>query len=170
MGTSREKLDFSLSRTHINMNFSIRQATPNDAAIIARFNALMAVETESKTLDAELLQKGVEALLADPSKGLYFLAESEGRVVGQTMITYEWSDWRNGTFWWIQSVYVAKEARGTGVFKALFEYIHSLATSRPDICGLRLYVEENNTRARQTYERLGMKHSHYRMYEMDFVL
>ena len=152
------------------MNIFVRQATPADAAIVARFNALLAVETESKTLDAAILRQGVDALLADPAKGLYFLAESEGMVVGQTMITYEWSDWRNGTFWWIQSVYVAKEARGAGVFKALFEHIRSLATSRPDVCGLRLYVEENNTRAQQTYERLGMKHSHYRMYEMDFVL
>jgi GNAT superfamily N-acetyltransferase len=152
------------------MNISIRQATPTDAAIVARFNALMAIETESKTLDAALLQRGVEALLADPSKGIYFLAESEGVVVGQTMITYEWSDWRNGTFWWIQSVYVTQEGRGNGVFRSLYEHIHSLARSRTDVCGLRLYVEENNTRARQTYERLGMRQSHYRMYEMDFVL
>jgi GNAT superfamily N-acetyltransferase len=152
------------------MNLTIRRATPADAAIVAEFNSLIAIETESRTLDASLLRKGVEALLADPSKGIYFLAESDGRVVGQTMITYEWSDWRNGTFWWIQSVYVAKEARGAGVFKALFEHIHALAATRPDVCGLRLYVDEHNARARQTYERLGMKHSHYRMYEMDFVL
>lgn len=152
------------------MKTIIRQATTADAAIVARFNAMMAIETESKTLDAALLQKGVEALLADSSKGIYFLAEVDGTVVAQTMITYEWSDWRNGTFWWIQSVYVAKEARGAGVFKALFDHIHALAASRPDVCGLRLYVEENNVRARQTYERLGMKLSHYRMYEMDFVL
>lgn len=152
------------------MKTTIRQATTADAAIVACFNAMMAIETESKTLDAALLQKGVEALLADSSKGIYFLAEVDGTVVAQTMITYEWSDWRNGTFWWIQSVYVAKEARGAGVFKALFEHIHALAAGRPDICGLRLYVDENNSGARQTYEHLGMKHSHYRMYEMDFVL
>ncbi|MCX6132663.1 MAG: GNAT family N-acetyltransferase [Ignavibacteriales bacterium] len=152
------------------MDITIRQATVADAAVVARFNELIALETESKTLDAELLQQGVEALLADPSKGIYFLAESGGTVVGQTMITYEWSDWRNGTFWWIQSVYVANEARGAGVFKSLFDHIHALAAGRPDICGIRLYVEENNARARQIYERLGMKHSHYRMYEMDFVL
>ena len=152
------------------MNITIRQATIADTAVVVRFNALIASETESKTLDTALLQKGVEALLADASKGIYFLAEANGNVVGQTMITYEWSDWRNGTFWWIQSVYVAEEARGSGVFKALFGHIHALAKSRSDVCGLRLYVDEHNTRARQTYERLGMKHSHYRMYETDFIL
>lgn len=152
------------------MIITIRQATIADAPVIARFNSLMAAETENKMLDQALLQKGVEAILSDPSKGLYFLAEADGAVVGQTMITYEWSDWRNGTFWWIQSVYVTQEGRGKGVFKSLYEYILSLARSQTNVCGLRLYVEENNTRARQTYERLGMKESHYRMYELDFVL
>jgi GNAT superfamily N-acetyltransferase len=152
------------------MNLTIRQATPADAAIVAKFNSLIAIETESRTLDASLLRKGVEALLADPSKGIYFLAESDGKVVGQTMITYEWSDWRNGLFWWIQSVYVVKEARNAGVFKALFHHIHQLAKNQPGICGLRLYVDEHNSRARQTYEHLGMKSSHYGLYEMDFVL
>ena len=152
------------------MNITIRQATIADTAVVVRFNALIASETESKTLDTALLQKGVEALLADASKGIYFLAEANGNVVGQTMITYEWSDWRNGTFWWIQSVYVAEEARGSGVFKALFGHIHALAKNRSDVCGLRLYVDEHNARARQTYERLGMEHSHYRMYETDFIL
>jgi len=152
------------------MIITIRQATIADTPVVARFNSLMAAETENKMLDQTLLQKGVEAILSDPSKGIYFLAEADGAVVGQTMITYEWSDWRNGTFWWIQSVYVTQEGRGKGVFKSLYEYILSLARSRTDVCGLRLYVEENNTRARQTYERLGMKESHYRMYELDFVL
>ena len=151
------------------MDITLRQATVADAPIVVRFNSLLAAETENKSLDQVLLRQGVEALLGNPSKGLYFLAELDGTVVGQTMITYEWSDWRNGTFWWIQSVYVAKEARGTGVFKALFEHIHALAAGQPDVCGLRLYVDENNAGARQTYERLGMKHSHYRMFEMDFV-
>jgi GNAT superfamily N-acetyltransferase len=151
------------------MKITIRQATIADAPVIVRFNSLLAAETENKTLDQALLQKGVETILSDPSKGLYFLAEDDGIVVGQTMITYEWSDWRNGTFWWIQSVYVVQEGRGRGVFKSLYEHIHALARSRTDVCGLRLYVEENNARARQTYERLGMKQSYYRMYEVDFV-
>lgn len=152
------------------MNINIRQATTADAAAIARFNALIAAETEKITLDHHRLRSGVEALLQDPSKGLYFLAEVNNVVVGQVMITYEWSDWRNGTFWWIQSVYVEKGARGTGVFRSLFDHIYALAKSREDICGLRLYVEKNNDRAKQTYGRLGMKLSHYEMYEMDFVL
>jgi len=153
-----------------SMNINIRPATVADTAVIARFNALIAAETEHITLDEGRLQKGVAALLKDSSKGLYFLAEMNDLAVGQLMITYEWSDWRNGTFWWIQSVYVEAHARETGVFKSLFEYIHSLASRRPDVCGLRLYVDENNARARQTYARLGMKESHYRMYELDFVL
>lgn len=152
------------------MTISIRSASQADAATIARFNALLAAETEQITLDPDRLHKGVEALLRDSAKGFYVLAKQDNAVVGQLMITYEWSDWRNGVFWWIQSVYVEKTARGTGVFKALFEYIHTLATSRPDVCGLRLYVEKKNTRAKQTYERLAMHSSHYEMYEMDFVL
>jgi GNAT superfamily N-acetyltransferase len=149
---------------------SIRQTTIADAPVITRFNALLAIETEQITLDQDRLRKGVESLLRDPTKGFYIVAEHDNVVVGQLMITFEWSDWRNGVFWWIQSVYVEKEARGTGVFQALFDHIHTLAKKTPDVCGLRLYVEKKNTRAKQTYERLAMHSSHYEMYEMDFVL
>jgi GNAT superfamily N-acetyltransferase len=152
------------------MTISIRSASQADAAIIAHFNSLLAAETEQITLDQDRLRKGVEVLLQDSTKGFYVLAERDNVIVGQIMITYEWSDWRNGVFWWIQSVYVERAARGTGVFKALFEYIHTLAKTTPDVCGLRLYVEKKNTRAKQTYERLAMYSSHYEMYEMDFVL
>jgi GNAT superfamily N-acetyltransferase len=152
------------------MNITIRPATLADAPTIARFNSLMAVETEHIHLDQERLLHGVEALLRDPAKGFYIVAESNHTVVGQLMITFEWSDWRNGVFWWIQSVYVEQSARGTGVFKALFDFIHSRATSTKDVCGLRLYVEKSNVRAKQTYERLAMHQSHYEMYEMDFVM
>jgi len=152
------------------MSVTIRQATMKDTDVIVRFNVLMAKETESIPLDGNRLRKGVEAILSDPLKGIYFVAEQNGAVVGQLMITYEWSDWRNGNFWWIQSVYVDATARGSGVFTALFKHVHRLASSRNDVCGLRLYVEANNSKARQTYERLGMKKSHYEMYETDFVL
>jgi len=152
------------------MSFSIRQATVADTDVIARFNSLMAEETEHIALDQKRLKKGVTALLSDPSKGIYYLAEANTTVVGQMMITYEWSDWRNGTFWWIQSVYVEESARGSGVFRVLFDHVHSLARSRNDVCGLRLYVEKSNDRAKRTYARHGMHSSHYEMFEMDFVL
>ena len=152
------------------MNITIRPATIADAATITRFNALLAAETEQITLDQDRLRKGVEALLRDSTKGFYVLAERDTVILGQLMITFEWSDWRNGVFWWIQSVYVEKDARGTGVFKMLFEYVQTVARTTPDVCGLRLYVEKKNTRAKQTYERLAMHSSHYEMYEMDFVL
>jgi GNAT superfamily N-acetyltransferase len=149
---------------------SIRTATIADTSVITRFNSQMADETEHLALDQDRLKTGVEALLRDPTKGVYYLAELNDVVVGQMMITYEWSDWRNGTFWWIQSVYVENSARGSGVFRALFDHVHTLATSRGDVCGLRLYVEHSNDRAKRTYDRHGMHRSHYEMFEMDFVM
>jgi GNAT superfamily N-acetyltransferase len=152
------------------MELTIRHAALTDAPTIARFNALMAQETENLTLDTERLRKGVEAVLADKTKGEYFVAEMNGRVVGQLLITYEWSDWRNGNFWWIQSVYVDNEFRGKGVFKSLFAHVYALALTQKDVCGLRLYVEKNNAQAKQTYTRLGMTQTHYDMFEIDFTL
>ncbi len=152
------------------MDLTIRQAVLSDAPVLVAFNESMAQETEGIQLDHGRLQKGIEALFQDQSRGLYFVAESDGKVVGQLMITYEWSDWRNGTFWWIQSVYTDKNFRNKGVFRALYRHVESLARSRNDVCGLRLYVEEHNSRAQQTYESLGMKYSQYRMMEVDFVL
>ncbi|MGD1043798.1 MAG: GNAT family N-acetyltransferase [Bacteroidota bacterium] len=152
------------------MNIMTRQATASDIAIIAEFNAAMAKETENLEIDRERLQRGIEALIADLSKGIYYLAEADGKVVGQLMITYEWSDWRNTTFWWIQSVYVQPEYRGRGIFRSLYQCVESIARNRGDVCGLRLYVDQSNTRAQQTYEALGMKHSHYQMMDVDFAL
>ncbi len=152
------------------MSISIRPAVFTDATRITEFNALMAKETENLDLDFARLHAGVEAVLRDPSKGTYYVAEMNGSVVGQLLITYEWSDWRNGNFWWIQSVYVQKDFRGKGVFKSLFEHVRSLANKEKNVCGLRLYVEKHNSRARQAYERLGMKKTRYEMYEVDFVL
>ena len=149
---------------------TIRPASESDAAVIAEFNSLMAKETEGKSLSTERITKGVEAILNDSSKGLYFVAEEDAQVVGQLMITYEWSDWRNGNFWWIQSVYVMENCRGKGVFKSLYNHVMNLAKGRKDVCGIRLYVEKHNQRARQTYEKLGMKKTDYELYEIDFVM
>jgi ribosomal protein S18 acetylase RimI-like enzyme len=147
---------------------TIRQARPADAAVIADFNSRLAWETEGRRLASATVRRGVEALLGDPAKGIYFVAELEGVVVGQLLITYEWSDWRNGNFWWIQSVYVAAEFRQGGVFRALFEQVRQQAKARPDVCGLRLYVESNNGRAQSAYERLGMSRAHYDVFELDW--
>ena len=148
----------------------IRQATLLDTATIADFNSRMAWETEHRRLDLDRVQKGVTALLHDSSKGTYFVAESDDSMVGQLLITFEWSDWRNGTFWWIQSVYVVDDFRGRGVFRALFQHVHKLAKDGPDVCGLRLYVEGGNDGAQGTYTRLGMKRTSYEIFETDFVM
>ena len=152
------------------MNVTIRPASESDTAVIAEFNGLMAQETEDKSLPAERVRKGVEAVLDDSSKGIYLLAEENAQVVGQLMITYEWSDWRNGNFWWIQSVYVRKEHRGKRIFRALFDHVLTMAKARKDVCGVRLYVEKNNRRAQEAYEKLGMKKTSYELYEIDFVM
>jgi GNAT superfamily N-acetyltransferase len=142
----------------------VRRASPADLDCIVEFNAAMAVETEGKSLDRDLLRQGVDRALIDPARCTYFVAESAGRVVGQTMFTLEWSDWRNAWFWWIQSVYVLPEFRGRGVFQALYEHIRHEARRR-DVCGIRLYVHDTNHRAMQVYENVGMTLSPYRVYE-----
>ena len=148
----------------------IRQARTTDAAVIADFNRRMAQETERRRLKPVRVRRGVSALLKDRAKGIYFVAEEKGTVVGQLLITYEWSDWRNGNFWWIQSVYVAPKFRRQGVFRALYAHVHRLAKSSRAVCGLRLYVDADNARAQKTYALLGMARSHYEIYELDFVL
>ena len=152
------------------MNPTIRPAIASDAETIAAFNAAMARETEHMELDQTRLLEGVRAVLADSSKGSYTVAEADGRVVGQMMITFEWSDWRNGVFWWIQSVYVRPDFRSRGVFKRLYGHVAEQAKSAGDVCGLRLYVERENSRAQQTYQHLGMTKTPYEVYEVDFVL
>ena len=151
-------------------NITIRKATPQDIDAIVAFQQNMAQETEGKTLDADLLREGIEAMFGSPDKGFYLIAEAEGRPVGDLMITYEWSDWRNATFWWIQSVYVDANWRRKGVYRAMHDHVYSIANSRDDICGIRLYVERSNHVAQQTYSSLGMSKSHYDLYEIDFVL
>lgn len=148
---------------------TIRDATPADAATIAEFNRLMALETEHKSLDPAVLRRGVDRALRDGADARYFVAECGGAIVGQTMITYELSDWRDGVFWWIQSVYTRADFRGRGVFKALYRHVESLARATPDVCGIRLYVEKDNRSAISTYERLGMKPSGHVVYEVDWT-
>jgi GNAT superfamily N-acetyltransferase len=145
----------------------IRRAGPDDSATIAELNIHLAAETEDLKLDPERVNAGVLALLRDPSKGSYFVCETENSIVGQVMITYEWSDWRNGNIWWLQSVYIRPEFRQKGVFRALFEHIRDLAAVELGVWGLRLYMHAANERARLTYERLGMVHTHYEVFEME---
>ncbi len=147
------------------MQITVREATLEDAGIIARYNSDMATETEGKTLDPDRIGPGVAALLADASKGRYWVAEEEGQIVGQLMVTYEWSDWRNGNIWWIQSVYVHPKWRRSGAFRALYRHVESLAAAAPGVIGLRLYVEAGNTRAQQTYAALGMSKPNYLVME-----
>ncbi len=151
------------------MTLEIRRAGVEDAEIVAAFNAAMARETENLELDTDVLIQGVMAVLSDERKGYYFVAEHHGRVVGQAMITFEWSDWRNANFWWLQSVYVHQEYRARGVFTRLYRHLFD-ESKRAGACGLRLYVEKENHRARRTYERMGMRRAHYELWEVDFVL
>lgn len=149
-------------------DITIRDATSNDAATIADFNTRMAMETEGRPLSPELINAGVTAVLNDPAKGRYWVAEIGGEVVGQLLVTFEWSDWRNGVFWWIQSVYVHADHRRAGVFSVLYRHVENLARKSDDICGLRLYVERRNRRAQDTYRALGMKAPGYLVMEVDF--
>ena len=150
------------------MNIRVRDARPADQEFLARGNEAMALETEHKRLDPPTVRRGVAAVLENAAHGRYFVAEDEsGAAVGQLMVTYEWSDWRNGQFWWIQSVYVLPSARRGGVFRALYDHIDALARSAPGVIGLRLYVEADNAAARQTYEKCGMHDGGYRVMEVD---
>ena len=147
------------------MTIEVRRATAADLDCVCEFNRLLALETEGKNLEPELLRSGATALLADAAKGHYFLAHEDGRVLGQTGLSYEWSDWRNGWFWWLQSVYVRPEARRRGVFRLLFESIRQAARLDPQVIGVRLYVEANNTRAQTTYRKMGLEPTTYQVME-----
>ena len=152
------------------MGLEIRLAGSGDVATLAAYNAAMARETEDLELDLERLTAGVAAVVDDPAKGFYLVAEEGSAVIGQLLITYEWSDWRNGVFWWVQSVYVRPESRGQGVYSTLYRDAVRRAREAGDVCGLRLYVEYENERAKATYRKLGMQPTVYEMYETDFVL
>jgi GNAT superfamily N-acetyltransferase len=144
---------------------NIRLAEKAEAAAMIDFNQAMALETEGKNLDAQILQSGVESVVHDDSKGFYIVAEDDGKIVGGLMITFEWSDWRDSWFWWIQSVYIVPERRGHGIYRLLYDFVKETARERKDVCGFRLYVEKENVAAQKVYEKLGMQVSHYLMYE-----
>jgi GNAT superfamily N-acetyltransferase len=148
------------------MGMTIRRAKPADEGVLVAFNTALAWETEHKRLRPDVLTVGVRAVFADPARGFYTVAEDErGEIIGQMMVTFEWSDWRNGWFWWVQSVYVREDARRKGVFRALYKEIERQAAADPDVIGLRLYVESDNARARATYRALGMTETTYGMME-----
>ena len=151
-----------------NEKFGVRRALQIDAGHISDFNIAMALETEGKPLDSETVHGGVRAVLSRNDLGFYVVAEHRDKPVGQLLISYEWSDWGNAFFWWIQSVYVAPEYRHQGVYKALHEYVSKAAGSQGDVCGIRLYVDKDNKIAQGVYARLGMSETNYDMYEIEF--
>jgi ribosomal protein S18 acetylase RimI-like enzyme len=143
----------------------IRLAVASDADTIVEFAAAMALETERKILLREVIGAGVHHLLAHPGMGFYVMAECEGEVGGSLMVTTEWSDWRNGNFWWVQSVYVRPQFRRRGVYRELYRYLQQRVEADPSICGFRLYVERDNSRAHATYRAAGMEQTHYLLFE-----
>jgi ribosomal protein S18 acetylase RimI-like enzyme len=148
---------------------SIRLAGESDLESLVAFNLAMAEETESKQLNEKVLRAGVLHLLKNPRYGFYVVAEDaapEGpSVIGSLMVTYEWSDWRNALFWWIQSVYVKPPYRRRGIYRRLYAFVKECANKEKGVCGFRLYVEKENSIAQQTYRNLGMEESHYLMFE-----
>ena len=160
---TNEGRDCTRSGTFSTMK--IRDAMPPDLPFIVAANTALAAETEGQDLDPALLEAGVRAVLQDPALGRYYLAEKDRQVIGQLMTTFEWSDWRNGLFLWIQSVYVLPPHRGDGVFRALFGHLEATARSDARICGIRLYVDRGNERAQSVYGRLGMHLSNYGLME-----
>lgn len=149
------------------MSITIRTASRDDISHIAQWNSAMAWETERKTLEPAVIERGVTAVFDEPRRGFYLVAERAGEPAGCLLITYEWSDWRAGDFWWIQSVYVVESARREGVFRQLYENARQRAMKSSAV-GLRLYVETENERAQRTYAGLGMERCHYFMYEAEF--
>jgi ribosomal protein S18 acetylase RimI-like enzyme len=143
------------------MPLFIRQANSADEEVVVDFNCRLASETEGKLLDRPTVRLGVRTILANPRHGRYFVACLDGRIVGQMMHTFEWSDWRNGEIWWLQSVYVHPDFRRQGVFRQLIQHLQAEAAASPNVAGLRLYVEEHNTAAQATYERLGLMPAGY---------
>lgn len=152
--------------------YGLRFATKNDLDTLVQFNSALAWETEKRRLDLHRLRPGVQAVLDSPHRGFYVVAETKtgAQVVGQLLITFEWSDWRNGVMWWIQSAYVREDCRRQGVFRMLYQHVLQEADTENAVAGVRLYVEQDNLVAQRTYESLGLAKAPYQVYERDFVL
>ena len=146
-------------------DIQVRFAEIGDIEIIAELNTAMAWETEQKRLDPATIRRGIRAAMDDSDYGFYVVAEQNGEVVGCLLITFEWSDWRSALFWWIQSLYVQPPFRRRGVFTRLHDFVKAQALQHPEVCGLRLYVEESNQVAQRAYHQIGMRPTSYRMYE-----
>ena len=147
-------------------SIAVGRAATEDVAAIAQFNIAMAAETEDLALDPQTVHAGVAAVVSDDRRGFYLVARSDGKEGGSSMITYEWSDWRNGNLWWIQSVYVVPSARKQGIFRLLYDNVISLAKQSGDAAGVRLYVEKDNRGAQEVYRKLGMSETAYRVFEI----
>jgi ribosomal protein S18 acetylase RimI-like enzyme len=148
-----------------DMSVTIRRANRDDEDVLVAFNAALAWETEHKRLRPEVLLAGVRAVFSDSMRGFYTVAEEAGEIIGQMMVTYEWSDWRNGWFWWVQSVYVREDSRRKGIFRSLYREVQRQAVADSAVIGLRLYVESDNLRAQSTYRALGMTETTYGLME-----
>ena len=144
---------------------TFREAKETEYKVISGFQQKVAMETEHLNLDTDTVQKGVQAVFNDASKGQYYIIEDDEKVIASLMITYEWSDWRNSQVIWIQSVYVLPEYRKKGVFKIMYSEIKKIVANNPDYSGIRLYVEITNENARKVYQSIGMEGNHYQLFE-----
>jgi ribosomal protein S18 acetylase RimI-like enzyme len=166
--------DHGLKPMPVLDHLNVRLARPEDAATLVSFSAAMALETEGRRLDLDRLYDGTIALLESPDRGFFMVAELEQadnrQLLGQLMITYEWSDWRNGAFWWIQSVYVDPAWRRQSIFRRMHDTVMAAAKTSPNVCGVRLYVKESNGAAQAVYRKVGLTPSSYAIFETDFVL
>jgi GNAT superfamily N-acetyltransferase len=151
----------------MNDEIAVRIGQMRDAGTLVDFNVAMAQQTEGKTLSRSRVSAGVNTVMQNPGHGFYVVAEKAGAIAGSLMVTHEWSDWRNSEFWWIQSVYVKPEFRRQGIYRKLYEFARAKALEQGNVCGFRLYVEQGNIVAQQTYRDLGMAETVYKMYEQE---
>ena len=153
-----------MAQNYKHMNYIITRGEAGDIDSIVQFQADMAMESEGCVLDKETVTQGVTSAMTDESKGVYWVAKMDGKVIGSLMLTQEWSDWNNQWYWWIQSVYVTPEYRNRGVYKAMYTKVKEEAREK-NVSQIRLYVDKTNLSAQKVYESLGMKESHYLMFE-----